>query len=298
MIINNDQLGELTSRFTNQTVIGDLAGISQPAVSVTIQRVSEVLAEHVATHIKYPQSWVRKCLQRGITTKVETALVIICATAVLHNLAQPGIDDANDDDNIGCEALSDFIINNPEAMKRSGPSGSQKRKIKKARAKVAELLSGSLLKYINEKKSSNENEYSNIEVSGQEETQLAGTERHEEKDKTPEVDLQSKKKLTTTIDASQLGDSSEDINCIKNLCLVEGEREEKEKRALVQNQKKEPVLIMSFWIPMMLRTGQCPYRITFDLRLLRRVVRHSNIKMVHLFLLSDRANMLKDHNVA
>nr|CAI5840979.1 unnamed protein product [Callosobruchus analis] len=57
MIINNDQLGELTSRFTNQTVIGDLAGISQPAVSVTIQRVSEVLAEHVATHIKYPQSW-------------------------------------------------------------------------------------------------------------------------------------------------------------------------------------------------------------------------------------------------
>nr|CAI5840977.1 unnamed protein product [Callosobruchus analis] len=56
-----------------------------------------------------------RCLQRGITTKVETALVIICATAVLHNLAQPGIDDANDDDNIGCEALSDFIINNPEA---------------------------------------------------------------------------------------------------------------------------------------------------------------------------------------
>ncbi|XP_047027728.1 52 kDa repressor of the inhibitor of the protein kinase-like [Helicoverpa zea] len=111
-------------------------------------------------------------------------------------------------------------------MKRSGPSGSQKRKIKKARAKEAELLSGLLLKYVNEKKSSNENEDSNIEVSScHEETQLAETERHKEKDKAPEVDLQSKKKLTTTIDASQLGDSSEDINCIKNLCLIEREGE-------------------------------------------------------------------------
>lgn len=50
-------------------------------------------------------------------------------------------------------------------MKRSGPSGSQKRKIKKAKVKEAELLSGSLLKYVNEKKRSNQNEESNIEVS-------------------------------------------------------------------------------------------------------------------------------------
>lgn len=62
--------------------------------------------------------WKRRfpCLRRVLSTKIETSVAIICAVAVLHNMARPNIDaiiDADYHEDAG--GLDENIIENPNA---------------------------------------------------------------------------------------------------------------------------------------------------------------------------------------